>query len=65
MPQSPSPTIAPSSAFAAYLDMPVARRVAAMAHAEALSVSMRELATEIAFTADVDDFRRVLNAENI
>ena len=64
MSKSPSPTTAPNSASAAYLDMPVERRVAAMAHAATLSVSMRKLAAEIKFTADVDDFRRVLSAGN-
>ena len=48
---------------AAYLDMPPERRVAAKAHAAMLSVTMKRVADDIPFQADVDDFRRVLTAE--
>ena len=48
---------------AAYLDMPPDRRVAAKAHAAVLGVTLRKLAAEVPFQADVDDFRRVLIAE--
>ncbi len=47
---------------AGYLDMPVERRAAAMAHAAMLSATMRKLAAELPLTADVDDFKRVLQA---
>lgn len=61
MSKQPAPThpISP----AAYLTMPVDRRVAAQAHAAMLSATMQRVAAEIPFTADVDDFRRVLIAE--
>ncbi len=48
---------------ASYLDMPPERRAAASAHARMLGVTMRKLAAEVPFQADVDDFRRVLVAE--
>lgn len=48
---------------AAYLDMPPERRTAAKAHAAMLSATMRKLAADVPFQADVDEFRRVLVAE--
>lgn len=60
-PQTPSAT--PPGEPAAYLDMPPERRAAAMAHAAMLSATMRKLAAEVPFQADVDDFRRVLVTE--
>ena len=49
---------------AAYLDMPPERREAAKAHVAILGETMRKLAADIPFQADIDDFRRVLNAED-
>lgn len=62
MSKSPKPA-ADASEPAAYLDMPPERRAAAKAHAAMLSASIRKLAAEVPFGADVDDFRRVLVAE--
>ena len=62
MPQSTPPPADPNEP-AAYLDMPPERRAAAKAHAAMLGVTMRKLAAETPFQADVDDFRRVLIAE--
>ena len=45
---------------AAYLDMPPERRTAAKAHAAMLSRTAGKIALELPFSADVDDFRRVL-----
>ena len=59
---SKQPTIERSEP-AGYLDMPVERRAAAQAHAALLSATMRKLAAELPFTADIDDFRRVLQTE--
>lgn len=58
-----NPQSADRSEPAGYLDMPVERRAAAIAHAAMLSATMRKVAAELPFTADVDDFRRVLQAE--
>ena len=49
---------------AAYLDMPSERRASAKAHAAMLSATMRKVAADTPFQADVDDFRRVLTAES-
>jgi hypothetical protein len=62
----PSPTsdASPASAEpAAYLDMPPERRAAAMAHAAQLAKTADRIARELPFSADVDDFRRVLVEE--
>jgi hypothetical protein len=60
----PSKMPAPDASEPAdYLDMPAARRAAAKAHAAMLSATMRQVAAGVPFTADVDDFRRVLVAE--
>jgi hypothetical protein len=48
---------------AAYLDMPAERRALAKAHAATLSQTAGRIAIELPFSADVDDFRRVLAAE--
>ncbi len=48
---------------AGYLEMPPERREAAGAHAAMLGETMRKLAADIPFQADVDEFRRVLLAE--
>jgi hypothetical protein len=48
---------------AAYLDMPPERRALARAHAAMLAVTARAVALDLPFSADVDDFRRVLVAE--
>jgi len=61
-----SPTSDPSPASAepaAYLDMPPERRAAAKAHAVLLAKTADRIARELPFSADVDDFRRVLVAE--
>jgi hypothetical protein len=58
--QPPKPT--DPNEPAAYLDMPPERRVGAKAHAAMLSATMRKVAAEVPFQADVDDFRRVLTA---
>ena len=61
-----SPTSDPSPASAepaAYLDMPPERRAAAKAHASLLAKTADRIARELPFSADVDDFRRVLVAE--
>jgi hypothetical protein len=61
-----SPTSDPSPASAepaAYLDMPPERRAAAKAHAALLANTADRIARELPFSADVDDFRRVLVAE--
>jgi hypothetical protein len=47
---------------AAYLDMPPERRAAAKAHAAMLSATLKKVAAEVPFQADVDDFRRILTA---
>lgn len=60
MPKSPP---AAENEPAAYLDMPPERRAAAKAHAAMLSATMRRIAVDVPFTADVDDFRRVLTSE--
>jgi hypothetical protein len=46
-----------------YLDMPEGRRTLAKAHAAMLAETARRVALEVPFSADVDDFRRVLVAE--
>jgi hypothetical protein len=46
-----------------YLDMPEERRTLAKAHAATLAETARRVALEVPFSADVDDFRRVLVAE--
>ena len=48
---------------AAYLDMPPERRAAAKVHAALLSKTADRIARELPFSADVDDFRRVLVEE--
>jgi hypothetical protein len=48
---------------AADLDMPPERRALAKAHARMLAETARRVALEVPFSADVDDFRRVLIAE--
>ncbi len=48
---------------APYLDMPPARRAAAKAHAALLAKTADRIARELPFSADVDDFRRVLVEE--
>lgn len=48
---------------AAYLDMPPERRALAKAHAAILAETAGRVALELPFSADVDDFRRVLIAE--
>lgn len=47
---------------AAYLDMPEERRALAKAHAALLAQTAGRVAVELPFSADVDDFRRVLAA---
>ncbi|HEY1244234.1 MAG TPA: hypothetical protein VGF29_05315 [Hyphomicrobiaceae bacterium] len=63
----PSSEFAKSAAAAdepaAYLDMPPERRALAKAHAATLAVTAGRVALELPFSADVDDFRRVLVAE--
>jgi hypothetical protein len=49
-----------SSEPGAALAMPSERRAAAKAHATVLSATMRRIAAEVPFSADVDDFRRLL-----
>ena len=44
--------------------MPPARREAAIAHAALLGVTMQRVAAELPFTADADEFRRILIAES-
>ena len=58
---NPPPPATPEPA--AYLDMPLERRTAAIAHADTLSTTMRRIAAELPFQSDVDDFGRVLQAE--
>lgn len=48
---------------ATYLDMPPERRALAKAHAAMLAETAGKVALELPFSADVDDFRRVLVAE--
>jgi len=45
---------------AAYLDMPPERRGLAKAHAALLSRTAGRIAVDLPFSADVDDFRRIL-----
>jgi glucose-6-phosphate 1-dehydrogenase len=45
---------------AAYLDMPPQRRALAKAHAAMLAETAGRVVLELPFSADVDDFRRVL-----
>jgi len=61
---TPTFDASPASAEpAAYLDMPPERRTAAMAHAALLAKTADRIARELPFSADVDDFRRVLVEE--
>ncbi|MBO0741188.1 MAG: hypothetical protein J2P51_07160 [Hyphomicrobiaceae bacterium] len=61
---SPTSDASPATAEpAAYLDMPTERRAAAMAHAALLAKTADRIARELPFSADVDDFRRVLVEE--
>ena len=61
---TPTSDASPASAEpAAYLDMPPERRAAAKAHAALLAKTADRIARELPFTADVDDFRRVLVEE--
>jgi len=55
-PQSPPA----SEDIAAYLDMPPERRASAKALAALLSRTAGQIALELPFGADVDDFRRAL-----
>ena len=48
---------------AAYLDMPAERRTLAKAHAAMLAETAGRVVLELPFSADVDDFRRVLVTE--
>ena len=64
MPKPATPDARTMAEPAAYLDMPPARREAAIAHAALLSVTMQRVAAELPFTADADDFRRILIAES-
>ena len=45
---------------AAHLDIPADRRALHKAHAAMLAETARKVALDIPFSADVDDFRRVL-----
>jgi hypothetical protein len=61
---SPTSDASPASAEpAAHLDMPPERRAAAAAHAALLAKTADRIARELPFSADVDDFRRVLVEE--
>ena len=61
---SPTSDASPASAEpAAYLDMPPERRAAAKAHVAVLAKTAERIARELPFSADVDDFRRVLVEE--
>jgi hypothetical protein len=61
---TPTSDASPASAEpAAYLEMPPERRAAAMAHAARLAKTADRIARELPFSADVDDFRRVLVEE--
>ena len=61
---TPTSDASPASAEpAAYLDMPPERRAAAKAQASVLAKTADRIARELPFTADVDDFRRVLVEE--
>jgi hypothetical protein len=61
---TPKSDASPASAEpAAYLDMPPERRAAATAHAALLAKTADRIARELPFSADVDDFRRVLVEE--
>jgi hypothetical protein len=59
-PAGPGPI--PGTEPAAYLDMPAERRAQAKAHAALLAETAGRVAVELPFSADVDDFRRVLAA---
>jgi hypothetical protein len=59
---APKPAAA-SDEPAAYLDMPAERRTLAKAHAAMLAETAGRVALELPFSADVDDFRRVLVGE--
>jgi hypothetical protein len=61
-PSSPSATPVGED-VAVNLDMPPERRATAKAHAALLSRTAGKVALELPFSADVDDFRRVLVAE--
>ena len=60
-----TPQNAPPAAdeTASYLDMPAERRASAKAHAALLSEAASKIARELPFSADVDDFRRILVSE--
>jgi len=62
-PDNSASAISPADEPAPYLDMPPARRAAAKAHAALLAKTADRIARELPFSADVDDFRRVLVAE--
>jgi hypothetical protein len=52
----------PDAEPAGHLDIPPERRALAKAHAAMLAETARRVARELPFSADVDDFRRVLAA---
>lgn len=56
---SSSPS-APATEVAGYLQMPEERRTLAKAHAAMLAETAGRVALQLPFSADVDDFRRVL-----
>jgi hypothetical protein len=59
-----APRLAPEPVdIADDLDMPPERRALAKAHAAMLSATARKVSRTLPMSADVDDFRRVLNAE--
>ncbi len=51
---------APATEMAGYLQMPAERRTLAKAHAAMLGETAGRVALQLPFSADVDDFRRVL-----
>jgi hypothetical protein len=59
---TPPTKLADPNEPATYLDMPPERRAGAKAHAAMLSATLRKVAAEVPFQADVDDFRRALIA---
>jgi hypothetical protein len=59
----PARTAAVPGELADDLDMPAERRTLAKAYAAMLSATARKVSNELPFSADVDDFRRVLVTE--
>jgi hypothetical protein len=63
MPDVDNPPAAPSGKIGNALEIPADRRALAEAHAALLAQTAASVALTLPFSADVDDFRRVLAQE--